>query len=305
MSHPDFSMLTLPDLAQPKIAAAYLGQRLSRGELMLTLGAGVSMSSGLPSWDKLVAECEKEVGIVPEEDRSSRELMQAIDAVRRKLEKQGRGGDLGGLVRRNLYPADLLKAGTYPDEIVERRMLIAVGALAMASSRGSVTDIVTFNFDDLLEWYLELHGFTSQVVPDVPTMLRGDRDVIVYHPHGFLPLVEKRYRPTQWLVLSHSELVERLTGVSSKWPTVLEGQLMGKVMLAVGTSMSDLDLQVILRRVQSEVAGRPLGFVVVKELEADERDDLMEKGLVPVEVGSYDAVPDFLLEICRRAADLR
>lgn len=306
MKNLDFTSLTLPDLATPDVATLYLAQRLERGELMLLLGAGVSMSSGLPSWSELVEGCETAVGIRSPSGRSSQELMRAIDAVRRKMEKVGDGDRLLSLIRENLYPPDYLAEGTYPDDVVAQPMLIAIGALAMASSRGSVTDVFTFNFDDLLEWYLHLHGFTTQVVPDYPVMLRGDRDVVVYHPHGFLPLVSADYRATDWVVLSYSELVNRLSGIDAGWPRVIEDRLHSKVMLAVGTSMNDLDLDVLLRRVRSSVTDRPLGFAVLsKSADADaddKREALFERGVVPVELDTREQIPAFLLDICRTAA---
>lgn len=305
MSLRNYAAATLPDLAMPEVAAHHLADHLNKGELMLLLGAGVSMSSGLPSWETLVKGCEASVGIASAQARGSQELMQAIDKVRRRLDNDGRSGELLDLVRDNLYPSDYLDDGTYPDDIVASPMLIAIGALAMASSRGSVTDVFTFNFDDLLEWYLHLHGFTTQVVSEFPTILRGDRDVVVHHPHGFLPLVAQKYSRTDWLVLAYSELVARLSGADSAWSRLLEDRLQTKLMLAVGTSMNDLDLDVVLRRVRVAVGDRPLGFVLVSAIDEDKRDSLLEQGVVPVQLGSRDAIPKFILEVCRRAAARR
>jgi hypothetical protein len=298
-------VLTLADWTSPDLTRTHLADLLVSGELVLILGAGVSMSSGLPSWPSLVEACEAEVGITHTgPDRSSQDLMKAIDEVRTEL-----GGDddksLNEMVRRNLYPASFLAAGTYPDELLEKRMLIAVGAMVMASSRGSVSDVFTFNFDDLLEWYLGLHGFTTQIVANFPAPLRGDRDVTLFHPHGFLPLCEDSAPSTDWLVLSHSQLVERLTGEASKWPTLIESRLLSKTFLAVGTSMNDLDLEVLVRKARRAVTDRPLGFVVGATFDRRQRDALLDSGIVPVAVGSHEQIPAFLLEVCRIASTER
>lgn len=303
MSHHDFEGVPFRGYLELDIAAEYLADLITRGELSLLLGAGVSMSSGLPSWKALVEGCEADAGLdIPKKERSSQELMEAIDSVRRKLHRDGRDGEMFAVVRRNLYPEQYLGASTYPDEILEQRMLIAIGAMVMSSSRGSVSDVFTLNFDDLLEWYLHLHGFTTQVVSNFPMTLRGDRDVAIFHPHGFLPLVEEPFSRSDWLVLSHSELVDRLTGDGSKWPLLLESRFLSKRILAIGTSMNDIDLQVLFRKTRKEIGDRPLGFVLVATMETDKQEALLEAGLVPLVVGSHEAIPEFLMRVCRLAA---
>ena len=55
----------------------------------------------------------------------------------------------------------------------------------MASNRGSVSRVLTFNFDDLLERFLTYYGFFIEPVSSVPTW--GSRiDTRVFHIHGFL-----------------------------------------------------------------------------------------------------------------------
>jgi hypothetical protein len=182
-------------------------------------------------------------------------------------------------------------------------MLIAIGALVMASARGSIGDVFTLNFDDLLEWYLELHGFKTQVVSEFPAYLRGDVDVTLFHPHGFLPLLSSAHPASEWLVLSHQELVQRLAaGADSPWPTLLGSRFLTKRFLAVGTSMNDLDIDVHLARARAAIDKGPLGFVVDVGISKDRQEELMEVGLVPVVLDAYDEIPDYLLRICRKAA---
>lgn len=295
--------MTLPDLKDPSVAELYLAELLNHGELSLLIGAGVSMSMGLPSWDELVSHCERAVGLSPKPGRSARELMEAIDEVRRTLEAESRESELPDLVRSSLYPSDYLAANGYPNDILGNRMLLAIGALVMTSSRGSVSQVMTFNFDDLLEWYLHLHGFTTQIVTDFPALIRGDADVTIYHPHGFMPLLSEVYERTSWLVLSHRELVDRISDESSKWSPLIEMMFLSKRFLAVGTSMNDLDVEMLLARARRQLPDEPLGFLVAPQSADGARERrLMEAGVVPISVESIDAIPDFLLSVCRRAA---
>lgn len=305
MNLEDFEALSCRDLMEQHYAQAYLGILLQKRELALLLGAGTSAAAGLPDWDSLVANCERAIGITPVAGRSSQELMKAIDTVRRQLARAADDRELLDIIRVNLYPDDYLASAEYPSEILQNPMLIAIGALVMASSRGSVGDVFTLNFDDLLEWYLHLHGFSTQVVGDFPTYLSGEVDVTVFHPHGFIPLVSQVYDRTDWLVLSHSELVERLAaGADAPWPTLLGSRFLSKRFLAIGTSMNDLDIDVHLARARQAVGGYgPIGFVVAAEIDSDRQEALLEVGMVPVVVGSHDKVPEFLLQVCRSAAN--
>jgi hypothetical protein len=299
----DFEGFSLRDLMDPAHAQAYLGLLLNQRKLALLLGAGVSAGAGLPSWTELVQGCEAAVGLASSPDRSTQDLMRAIDTVRRQLNQQGRSGDLPDLIRENLYSEDYRTAGDYPTSIMQNPMLIAIGALVMASSRGSVGDVFTLNFDDLLEWYLHLHGFSTQVVVDFPTDLSGRVDVTIFHPHGFVPLLDTRYARSDWLVLSHTEFIQRLaSGPDSPWPLLLSSRFLTKRFLAVGTSMEDIEVDVHLAKARTSVSGSgPLGFVVAAKMEEDRQEALLELGMVPVIVGRYEEVPPFLLAVCRSA----
>jgi hypothetical protein len=232
--------------------------------------------------------------------------MHAIDGVRRELEKSTGTRQLSEIVRDNLYRDEDLRAGEYSAEIMRNPMLIAIGAVVMASARGSVGDVFTLNFDDLLEWYLNLHGFRTQVVAEFPTYLRGDVDVTVFHFHGFVPLVRAAHPESEWLILSHRQLVERLAAsADAPWPTLLGSRFLSKRFLAVGTSMNDIDINVHLQRAQKAFGGHgALGFVLDVGMSSDRQEALMENGLVPVSLPSHEAIPDYILSICRRAAAL-
>lgn len=306
----DFDRIPIDDLQRPHLAAGYLAWKLYEQELTLLLGAGVSSAANLPRWRALVEACERSVGINPppeDQKRSSTELMQAIDSVRRSLEdglgKPAAAAALLDLVQRELYGADLVAVGDYPLTVMHDPMLSALGAMVMASARGSVGEVFTLNFDDLLEWYLNLHGFRTTVVSTFPGQVRGNVDVTIFHPHGFLPLRNDVYSSSDWLVLSYSELVDRLGDHGKPWPTLLHSRFLSKTFLAVGHGMGDTDIDIHLDRAWKVLnRSAPLGFVVDVGVDKDRRAALLETGIVPVVLDSYDDIPEFLLGICRAAA---
>lgn len=301
-----FGGMSLSDMGRVDVAARMLGGSLFRGEITLLLGAGVSSGSHLPSWGDLVAGCEDEMGFPKvAEDRDPVKLMEAMEDVQAAVVADSAlpTGHFAGLVRNNLYPKEMLAAGKYPDELLSDMMLIALGAMVMPCSRGSVADVITMNFDDVLEWYLEMHGFRTQSVVNLPESIRSDVDVRVLHAHGFLPL-HSDIPATDWLVLTRREFVRRIAGTSGKaWPRFITNVLSTKVLLAVGTSMADLDVHVHLEEAVAERGtSNPIGYVVNKSFTEGEKRNLLGWGLVPVSIGSYEEIPHFLLEVCRYAA---
>ena len=313
MSLRDFQTLTLDDLSSPPLATSFLGTLLSRGELFLLLGAGVSRAAGLPNWPMLVGACEKAVGLPDFQPkfaghvRSSQELMKAMDAVFEKLKNADSATARRryvGLVRTELYPDQLRADATYPTSAAKDDLLTALGAMVMASARGSIADVFTLNFDDLLEWYLHLHGFSTQVVSDFPAQLRGDRDVTVFHMHGFVPLVKERYEPSDQMVFTYAELIGRISGSAGvAWPTLLSSRLLARRFLAIGTSMQDIDFDVLLDGARRELGEDiPLGVAVDVDISEDHCNHLKRFGVVPVSLASYQQIPDFLLGVCQYAA---
>jgi hypothetical protein len=69
--------------------------------------------------------------------------------------------------------------------------------------------------------------------------------------------------------------------------------------------MNDLDIDVHLERARSAIGQRSLmGFVVDVGISDDRQAELREVGLVPVVLGDYSEIPDFLLSVCQLAAEL-
>ena len=61
--------------------------------------------------------------------------------------------------------------------------LAAIGALVAHSRRGNVSEVFTFNYDDVLERYLGYQGIIARPIIDERFWLIP-ADVLVHHPHG-------------------------------------------------------------------------------------------------------------------------
>lgn len=300
----DWATTTRYEMAREVDAVSILAALLRNGQLVLLLGAGISMPMGLPSWKDLVDRCAALMadGAGGDPILLPADLMRAIDKIKREATRAG--VDFQDILRQSLYQ-DVARGGiddTFDSHVVASNpMLGAIGAMVMSSARGSAAEVFTLNFDDLLEWYLFVHGFSTQVVAEMPVMLSDAVDVHVYHLHGFLPHHHSQFESSKTVILSQLELEERLAmPAEAPWESLLLNRLHGKVFLALGTSMRDTDIGASLVRTRRYVEDRPLGFVLGCHDE-DARDELFARGLIPVTVPTLDAVPDFLLAVCQAA----
>jgi hypothetical protein len=282
-------------------AVELLALGLGGGHLALLLGAGISMPLGLPNWADLVDRAGRLLGTDAVElaNAVGSDLLSAMDELRRDA---GDNDRFLAAVRSSLY-ADI--DDRLEESLLANRLLSALGAMIMASTRGSASTVINLNFDDLLEWYLEVHGFSVQTITDVPSLIDGRSDVQIYHLHGFLPWSERRSGMETDLVLTRKQYNQRISkDLTSPWNLLLLSILQSRVLLAVGTSMSDLDVAVTLEKARETIGeGRPLGFVIGTHNDR-QAARLRDDALVPVTVSSYDEVPRLLLRVCQRAAEM-
>ena len=219
----------------------YLARQLIAGRLGLFLGAGISQFYGLPDWKTLIERlCAK-----------NSEAFNPGDDVIAKA----------AYIRATYYRGDAdrfkkdLSAALYEGKtldfalIRQQAMLAAIGSLVMSSKRGSAAKVFTLNYDDLLENYLEYHGFTTAVVWSDRHWAHND-DVTIYHPHGFLPLAD---RPASDDVVLGSPEYHRIMQ-SELWRPLLRTALRTHTFLYIGLSGTDMHLQALLEGIGDQHA---------------------------------------------------
>jgi hypothetical protein len=270
-------------------------RRLRQRQLSLALGAGVSGGSGLPNWTVLTDRLLKEAGLVRIGTKDE------VEAERVFVETHSRDRLSFALaVKRALYD------GYHHDieDLASKRLLVALGALTMASSRGSVADVITFNFDDLLEEYLRYHGFNVHSIAELPSW-HSSADVRVLHPHGLLP-VRVAAQPSRGVVLTAADFDEIVGDTGNLWRQKMVSVLNGTFCLFIGLSGDDTNLRNILHDVNghhSSGSSRPpywgFRFCTV----GDPNISVWEhRGVFPWTLSDYDELPGILLRICQAAA---
>jgi hypothetical protein len=238
------------------LRAAWQGQRL-----VLFLGAGVSVSQGLPSWNKLVldlllshaASSPRWHKLEPHYRRAlvtwlHEELgydpLVLARLVKKSLLERARRRLGDALAERRFW--ELVRAQLYVDcrSRVAAGTLAAVAELVDRAVRGDhLAAIVTFNFDDLLEQELRRRQVACHVVHGARRAT--GRGLPIVHVHGYLP--QRGSVPEDPGLVFTEDEYHRITEVAFHWAaTAIVSYLREHTGLFIGLSMNDPNLRRLL-----------------------------------------------------------
>jgi hypothetical protein len=321
--------------------ASQIGRVLNEGSLSLFIGTGLSKVVSLPMWKELnrnivqnAADVLKEqFGVLwtPELQRrlptveqmdDARDPLKTLDLVEEvcscceTLKRYGSANSdnfVGNapswhlLVRRALY-GDRKR---YEFDEMFHSELVSLCSLLTGGRRGLIREIVTFNYDDLLESYLRLHGHPYHVVTPLPNQLTPNYCTVLYHPHGYLPLEDAKPRTSSFLVLSKRSYNHMFSGTgeyASLWRNLIKWMLTVRIGLFVGTSGNDdifnLYFDEALKLCNPSQDGRPLAFALLVGDGYLAPSEWLKRRVVPLEFSDATAVAKFLSVVCQQAAEL-
>lgn len=287
-----------------KLAALeILAEALENGYLTLFIGSGTSKSATaqFPSWIQLVKGCAAAKNIAFEEtSAASNEYLRNIAG---EVEKRCDNTEFIEIIQGALYSGI-----QYDITLMKTDLLVALGSLVMGSVRGTAHGVVNYNFDDVLEWYLDYHGFRTQVVSSYPA-LTSKADVVVYHPHGFLPYLEKyRAAKTNKVIFSRTSYLDANSREVDPWNELQRSMLGSNLALFIGMSGEDPHVETLCHYVYSRTVEkkRILGFIVLLDNDKNRAKESanIDVGLVNIYLKDHNELPGFLLDICRRSAQL-
>ena len=191
-----------------------LNKAYQKGSLTLYLGAGVSVDSGLPTWERLVLSMYFQTNQeIFQESRTQpfpnylfaisewllKESSDSLDIITSRLKRHYHDQDpeeFYRLIKETLYSAYMEMGQNYIradfDLFEQNRTLAAIVALCASSTVGTsgVKSVISYNYDDLVEKGLELVDqiIASQFKSIYKDDLRFEHNEIpIYHVHGYIP----------------------------------------------------------------------------------------------------------------------
>jgi len=235
------------------------------GDLVIYAGAGLSVDSGVPAWDKLVLamyfSAIKSVEIV----EAIRPFPNYLFAIAEwHLERRREPLDITARKVRNLYRDGVLfmerlhKTLYVPFKVPESDVvtlpktsallkanptLKAVAGLCKGTNgRRGVRAVITYNYDNLLEVVLADRR-AEAIWRDNQTVKRGR--LPIFHVHGYVPVEGERSNPNE--IVFTEEQYHLAAQNSYSWPNLVQiRHLSNHVGLMVGLSMTDRSMRRLL-----------------------------------------------------------
>nr|WP_321406240.1 SIR2 family protein [uncultured Carboxylicivirga sp.] len=289
----------------PTEARDILSKTLKSGQLGLLLGAGVSFDLGIPGWETIAKRCYDKSNISDKIDiplnPNTQILGDIMDDVKDCFTNED---EYLELVSNCLYDGIELDF-----ETAKKTLLIAISSLIVGKSRGSVNKIINLNFDSFLEWYLMVQGL-NVLCTSREAEVRGDSDVEIIHPHGFLPHPNmKGFSNSKKIVFTLREIKNREMALMDYWKMRLYDFFRSKIFLSIG--VSPLSLYEYIRNYLSDLDNKysecernmPYGFSVIPtgEIDSYQKSKLLKSGIVVVEV-NIENIPQFIFNIAQSAS---
>jgi hypothetical protein len=292
-----FRMSGVDEFSDRPTLEKYLADQLASSRLALVLGAGISKAFGLPAWEELLDRMFS----LHSEPLPVRDAKRQAEFLRNKFYKDDQGRFLN-----DVHSALYRDVDTSYEVMRRCDTLAAIASLVMTSRRGSAAQIITFNWDDLLETYLEYHGFLTASV-DSDRHWATSADVTIFHPHGFLPLDAVRHQ-TPSIIFDQWSYTSIMGEDGKLWRETLLSIMRARTSLLIGLSGNDDNLDSLLKECKGAHASgsEHTAFWGITYVTKQEEADLLfwqQRGIFPVIVADYERdLPQRLFEIAQLAA---
>lgn len=299
----------------PKIRDTRIRDRLAiarrDNQLVLVLGAGVSLPSGLDSWQSLVRNAAAEMfagtGLV--------DIVPVLNGSRRSSTVQIRFCEASAQLKTafRLFLVEALYRNYDPTRSNES--LDALCSVILGLDGGPPIDkIITYNFDNLLERALQVEidrsGLDLTVTPIYSLELYRKspkpRRIRVLHPHGYLPFGEDFGSFAELpIVFSETDYHRNFLDYSYWANTTQLNAFARSTCLFVGLSFECANMRRLLDYVRMQGACLHKHAAVMRVHTGDPRQfenylvekDLESFGVEPVWLTDYGQIPDFVRSI--------
>jgi hypothetical protein len=190
-------------------------------KLIPFIGAGLSMNLGLPSFSELIDTIAKDLGYDPEVYKLNGDSLQLTEFY---VAKKGSIGPLRSIMDRAFNPTDKdIRSSAAHTALVKLKLPV----------------IYTTNYDNIIERAFELMKVpvcTIANIDDIATTSKNVTQIVKFHGS---------FSDDASLVLTESSYFERLS-FESALDIKLRADMLGKCLLFVGYSLSDVNIRYML-----------------------------------------------------------
>jgi len=270
-------------------------QLFSIGGVSLFLGAGVSQDAGYRGWDDLLDEIVRHLrssGMISNNDiRAVNEDNGSSLIIKARYLKR-----LCAL--RDVPLLNMLRKALYD---VEARESLLVKALVYAIKTRKVSEIITYNFDDLIERALDMTDVPYSVLDKQSRPEPGC--LPIFHVHGFISQKEDNSFDKN-VVLSEDEY-HTLYKDSFHWSNIEQlHALVQSTCFFIGLSMKDPNLRRLLDIANERGSQTPAHYAFLSRAEYNEplkaEELLYEMGVNVIWFEEYNELPDLIHMVCGR-----
>jgi hypothetical protein len=219
-------------------------EAISQGNCVMFLGAGVSMSAKLPSWNDLLK------GLMGEVKQLRVSTLEAFKELNTHVLDEC--GDSYLIMARYLQTAiKLYNDKTVFSELIQKYLYNdnntseLLTQLALIVQQKKVNEVITYNFDDLLEQNLEklqLKDSIDYTSISKDAEIKGHNTLPIYHVHGIIP----KAGPVDTVVFSEEEYHSRYSN-AFHWSNIEQLHALSRMhCFFIGLSMTDPNLRRLL-----------------------------------------------------------
>jgi hypothetical protein len=241
---------------QKKSLIANLKDSYKNNDLVLFMGAGLSMDAGILKWNDLLSELwtkmiskkmqEHNVSLNQYEEKRLKSYFDNFEKWSALLQARYLRIGLEDEFVNTL--GEVLYKNIESDEFGISKLLTSVSKLCMPPRNGyGVRGVVTYNFDDLIEYNLEKQGIKFKSIyreTDFPDI----NELGVYHVHGYLPRnFENHEIESDQLITFSEEAYHSLFMDPYSWSNITQlNFLRENTCLLIGLSLQDPNIRRLL-----------------------------------------------------------
>lgn len=248
------------EVVEESISLCDINSAYNNGELVLVLGSGVSKGSGLPDWSGLLKKLRRNLRFAQNDNENQSLIMDKIFLnlfdikseliIARNIQQRCRLRPnmdesiiFERFVRCALYRGTRLKYTQLLKEIIR--------LCSFYKDKKVLDSVITYNYDDILEYYLNIYVENSSFKPIYFSGIKNDKSLPIYHVHGFLPRSGNLSSKNR--IILGEETYHILYNKLSIWNNKVQiNKFKNNTCLLVGLSLTDPNLRRLLDTVNKK-----------------------------------------------------